>query len=133
MEKSIKAAGGSFSIQMAPKVVTATDEADLAKQMAKAEMENAEARLRRKNLVLCARNYFKNLPFSRSPETRMTTRSSGWAEGTKCPMEKKTERERKRRRSRSQSWEKERIEILLGAFKYTIFCIFFTTPPATID
>jgi translation initiation factor 2 subunit 1 len=42
IEKNIKAVGGSFSIQMAPKVVTAIDEADLAKQMARAEMENAE-------------------------------------------------------------------------------------------
>nr|CAG4648072.1 EOG090X09RW [Moina brachiata]SVE93130.1 EOG090X09RW [Moina brachiata] len=34
--------GGVFKIQMAPKVVTATDEADLARQMEKAELENAE-------------------------------------------------------------------------------------------
>merc|ERR1711881_507667 len=42
IEERIGASGGSFNIQMAPKVVTATDEADLAKQMAKAEEENAE-------------------------------------------------------------------------------------------
>lgn len=42
IEKTITDVGGSFKIQMAPKVVTATDEADLAKQMARAEMENAE-------------------------------------------------------------------------------------------
>ncbi|XP_011311225.1 eukaryotic translation initiation factor 2 subunit 1 [Fopius arisanus] len=34
--------GGVFNIQMAPKVVTATDEAELARQMERAEMENAE-------------------------------------------------------------------------------------------
>ncbi len=42
IEDRITALGGSFNTQMAPKVVTATDEADLAKQMAKAEEENAE-------------------------------------------------------------------------------------------
>merc|ERR1712109_150547 len=42
IEERIGTFGGSFNIQMAPKVVTATDEADLAKQMAKAEEENAE-------------------------------------------------------------------------------------------
>lgn len=42
IEAKIKECGGSFSIKMAPKVVTATDEADLAKQMERAEMENAE-------------------------------------------------------------------------------------------
>jgi translation initiation factor 2 subunit 1 len=42
IEERICEAGGSFNIQMAPKVVTATDEADLAKQMEKAELENAE-------------------------------------------------------------------------------------------
>ncbi len=42
IETRISEAGGSFNIQMAPKVVTATDEADLAKQMERAEMENAE-------------------------------------------------------------------------------------------
>ncbi|XP_019878390.1 eukaryotic translation initiation factor 2 subunit 1-like [Aethina tumida] len=34
--------GGVFKIQMAPKVVTATDEAELVKQMERAELENAE-------------------------------------------------------------------------------------------
>jgi len=42
IEEKITASGGSFNIQMAPKVVTATDEADLAKQLEKAEQENAE-------------------------------------------------------------------------------------------
>ena len=42
IEDKIKEAGGSFSVQMAPKVVTATDDADLAKQMERAELENAE-------------------------------------------------------------------------------------------
>jgi translation initiation factor 2 subunit 1 len=42
IEAKIKECGGSFNIKMAPKVVTATDEADLAKQMERAEMENAE-------------------------------------------------------------------------------------------
>ncbi len=38
----IKEFGGHFDVKMAPKVVTATDEADLAKQLERAEMENAE-------------------------------------------------------------------------------------------
>jgi len=42
IEDRISASGGSFNIQMAPKVVTATDEADLAKQLERAEQENAE-------------------------------------------------------------------------------------------
>merc|ERR1712025_869593 len=42
IEDRIGASGGSFNIKMAPKVVTATDEADLAKQLERAEQENAE-------------------------------------------------------------------------------------------
>lgn len=42
IEEHIKKSGGNFNMLMAPKVVTATDEADLAKQMERAEMENAE-------------------------------------------------------------------------------------------
>jgi translation initiation factor 2 subunit 1 len=42
IQESIKGNGGIFSIQMAPKVVTDIDEADLARQMEKAERENAE-------------------------------------------------------------------------------------------
>merc|ERR1711894_561748 len=42
IEERISTSGGSFNIKMAPKVVTATDEADLAKQLEKAEQENAE-------------------------------------------------------------------------------------------
>ncbi|EFN89835.1 Eukaryotic translation initiation factor 2 subunit 1 [Harpegnathos saltator] len=38
----ITSLGGVFNIQMAPKVVTATDEAELARQMERAELENAE-------------------------------------------------------------------------------------------
>nr|CAG4644956.1 EOG090X09RW [Leptodora kindtii] len=38
----IKSLGGVFNVQMAPKVVTAMDEAELARQMEKAEAENAE-------------------------------------------------------------------------------------------
>ena len=34
--------GGTFEIKMAPKVVTATDEADLAKQLEQAALENLE-------------------------------------------------------------------------------------------
>ena len=45
IEAKIKECGGLFNIKMAPKVVTATDEADLAKQMERAEMENAEVKL----------------------------------------------------------------------------------------
>ncbi|CAH2012765.1 unnamed protein product [Acanthoscelides obtectus] len=39
---TIEELGGVFNIQMAPKVVTATDEAELVKQMERAELENAE-------------------------------------------------------------------------------------------
>lgn len=42
IEEKIKTAGGLFNTVMAPKIVTATDEADLAKQLERAEMENAE-------------------------------------------------------------------------------------------
>jgi translation initiation factor 2 subunit 1 len=42
VEENIKCAGGSFNYQMKPKVVTSTDEADLAKQLQKLEEENAE-------------------------------------------------------------------------------------------
>merc|ERR1712045_10424 len=42
IEDRISTSGGSFSIKMAPKVVTATDEADLAKQMERALQENEE-------------------------------------------------------------------------------------------
>merc|ERR1711997_1252355 len=42
VEEKIIGAGGSFNYQMKPKVVTSTDEADLAKQLAKLEEENAE-------------------------------------------------------------------------------------------
>lgn len=42
IEVTIKGLGGSFSIQMAPKVVTAIDEAYLAKQMERLELENQE-------------------------------------------------------------------------------------------
>merc|ERR1719367_663849 len=42
VEEKIKAAGGNFAIQMAPKVVTATDEDELAARIKKAEEENQE-------------------------------------------------------------------------------------------
>lgn len=42
IQKKITENGGVFQIQMAPKVVTATDEAELARQMERAEAENAE-------------------------------------------------------------------------------------------
>lgn len=42
IESTITTLGGVFKIQMAPKVVTATDEAELVKQMERAEAENAE-------------------------------------------------------------------------------------------
>jgi len=42
VQEKIESLGGVFNIQMAPKVVTATDEAELARQMERAEMENAE-------------------------------------------------------------------------------------------
>merc|ERR1711962_96 len=42
VEEKIVAPGGNFAIQMAPKVVTATDEDELAAKIRKAEEENAE-------------------------------------------------------------------------------------------
>ncbi|XP_050356374.1 eukaryotic translation initiation factor 2 subunit 1 [Nymphalis io] len=42
IQETITTAGGVFNVQMAPKVVTATDEAELARQMERAEAENAE-------------------------------------------------------------------------------------------
>ncbi|XP_076625032.1 eukaryotic translation initiation factor 2 subunit alpha [Colletes latitarsis] len=42
IQSKITSLGGVFNVQMAPKVVTATDEAELAKQMERAELENAE-------------------------------------------------------------------------------------------
>uniref|UniRef100_A0A0V0G5V4 Eukaryotic translation initiation factor 2 subunit 1 n=1 Tax=Triatoma dimidiata TaxID=72491 RepID=A0A0V0G5V4_TRIDM len=42
IEKQITSLGGVFQVQMPPKVVTATDEAELARQMERAEAENAE-------------------------------------------------------------------------------------------
>lgn len=42
IEATITSLGGVFKVQMAPKVVTATDEAELVKQMERAEAENAE-------------------------------------------------------------------------------------------
>ncbi|KAL1130592.1 hypothetical protein AAG570_011838 [Ranatra chinensis] len=42
IKNKIRELGGVFNEQMAPKVVTATDEAELARQMEKAEAENAE-------------------------------------------------------------------------------------------
>ena len=44
IEERIGTSGGSFNIKMAPKVVTATDEADLAKQMERALQENEEVK-----------------------------------------------------------------------------------------
>jgi len=42
VEEKIKSSGGNFVIQMAPKVVTATDEDELAARIKRAEEENAE-------------------------------------------------------------------------------------------
>jgi len=42
INETINKLGGVFKVQMAPKVVTATDEADLARRMERAEAENAE-------------------------------------------------------------------------------------------
>ncbi|RWS26631.1 Eukaryotic translation initiation factor 2 subunit 1-like protein [Leptotrombidium deliense] len=42
IEESIKKAGGIFTVQQAPKVVTDIDEAELAKRLDKLERENAE-------------------------------------------------------------------------------------------
>jgi len=42
VEEKIKKVGGNFAIQMAPKVVTATDEDELAARIKKAEEENQE-------------------------------------------------------------------------------------------
>merc|ERR1711915_1015998 len=42
VEEKIKSSGGNFQITMAPKVVTATDEDELAARIKRAEEENAE-------------------------------------------------------------------------------------------
>ena len=42
VEDRIKTSGGNFQITMAPKVVTATDEDELAARIKRAEEENAE-------------------------------------------------------------------------------------------
>ena len=42
VEDKISSASGSFNFQMKPKVVTSSDEADLAKQLEQLEQENAE-------------------------------------------------------------------------------------------
>lgn len=42
IEETIKKLGGSFNVQMAPKVVTALDEAELARMMDRLELENQE-------------------------------------------------------------------------------------------
>lgn len=42
VEEKIKSVGGNFAMQMAPKVVTATDEDELAARIKRAEEENAE-------------------------------------------------------------------------------------------
>ncbi|CAL8070229.1 unnamed protein product [Orchesella dallaii] len=42
IEETIKKLGGSFNVQMAPKVVTALDEAELARMLDRLELENQE-------------------------------------------------------------------------------------------
>ena len=42
IKSKIEGYGGTCNIQKAPKVVTAMDDADLAKQLERAELENAE-------------------------------------------------------------------------------------------
>ena len=42
IEKTIKTFGGSFSIQMGPKVVTQIDEEELLRAMERAQLENEE-------------------------------------------------------------------------------------------
>ena len=42
VENRISSLSGAFNFHMKPKVVTATDEADLAKQLERADMENRE-------------------------------------------------------------------------------------------
>ena len=42
VDERIKSSGGNFQITMAPKVVTATDEDELAARIKRAEEENAE-------------------------------------------------------------------------------------------
>ncbi|OAD54149.1 Eukaryotic translation initiation factor 2 subunit 1 [Eufriesea mexicana] len=42
IQNKITLLGGVFNVAMTPKVVTATDEAELARQMERAELENAE-------------------------------------------------------------------------------------------
>ncbi|XP_037502797.2 eukaryotic translation initiation factor 2 subunit 1 [Rhipicephalus sanguineus] len=42
IEETIRKAGGVFTVKSAPKVVTETDELELAKQLDRLEQENAE-------------------------------------------------------------------------------------------
>jgi len=43
IEKTIKSHGGSFNVQMGPKVVTQIDEEELIRAMERAQLENQEA------------------------------------------------------------------------------------------
>lgn len=80
IEERIMASGGSFNIQMAPKVVTATDEADLAKQLERAEQENAEVWNQNKFLTMSHFTIFNLIFFSRFPVTMMRKRKKlEWA------------------------------------------------------
>ena len=58
VQDRISSVGGSFNFHMKPKVVTATDEADLAKQLERAEQENAEVNI---IMVICHAGNCKTL------------------------------------------------------------------------
>ena len=57
VEDRITGIGGAFNFHMKPKVVTATDEADLAKQLERAEQENAEVSLIFARAIKTEQNY----------------------------------------------------------------------------
>ena len=74
IETKIKEAGGQFSMKKAPKVVTATDEADLAKLLERAEQENAEVR---KKLLKRANSQVQMKTLSMSIHSLLVTKTIG--------------------------------------------------------
>ena len=61
VQDRISSVGGSFNFHMKPKVVTATGEADLAKQLERAEQENAEVNI---IMVICHAGNCKDYAFT---------------------------------------------------------------------
>ena len=74
IETKIKEAGGQFSMKKAPKVVTATDEADLAKLLERAVQENAEVR---KKLLKRANSQVQMKTLSMSIHSLLVTKTIG--------------------------------------------------------